>query len=69
MIFSINFPSNGAGVYIPVSQNTHPPITRLFISDLSALPDIEPKQHKNIFLKTSFWRQLHINRIAGSLIA
>ena len=51
------------GAYIPVSQNTHPPITRLFISDLSALPDIEPKQHKNIFLKTSFWRQLHINRL------
>ena len=57
------------GVYIPVSQNTHPPITRLFISDLSALPDIEPKQQKNIFSRTSFWRQLHINRITGSLIA
>ena len=42
------------GVYIPVSQNTHPPITRLFISDLSALPDIEPKQHKIFFLNTSF---------------
>ena len=39
------------GVYIPVSQNTHPPITRLFISDPSALPDIEPKQHKNIFFE------------------
>ena len=37
------------GAYIPVSQNTHPPITRLFISDPSVLPDILPKQHKNIF--------------------
>ena len=43
-----------SGIYIPVSQNTHPPITRLFISDLSALPEIEPKQHKIFFLKRHF---------------
>ena len=62
-------PPNGAGVYIPVSQNTHPPITRLFISDLSVLPDILPKQHKNIFFENAILAKIAIKQTAGSLIA